>query len=185
MAQSASDRLHDPPPGWTAASGLLEPDPTVAGHLARMQELKGVCSRRDCRRRCHVDLERLAARGFGAIAVSAVQGLLRCHSLTGCGLEFHADPRTGLPLRALAGRSHVRIRIKCGACGFFRVILPETLIARLSAEAPMPDGLYISDIAGRIRGPCRQCRKTAWRVEVLWPDARSEGARRRTGGAPP
>jgi hypothetical protein len=170
--------MHDPPPGWRAVSGLLEPDPTVAGYLARMQDVKGVCGKRDCRRRCEVDLEWLARAGFGALPVATVEGLLRCHNLAGCGLAFHSDNRAGLPVRSLVGRSHVRLRIKCAACGFFRIALPEAVIAKLSAKGPMPDGFPISDIAGSIKGPCRQCKKTAWRVEVIWPDVKSEGYRR-------
>jgi hypothetical protein len=170
--------MHDPPPGWTAVTGLLEPDPTVAGYLARMQDVKGVCSKRDCRRRCEVDLERLARAGFGALPVATVESLLRCHSLAGCGLAFHSDNRAGLPLRALVGRSHVRLRIKCAGCGFFRVALPEGLIAKLTAAKRMTDGFQVSEIAGSIKGPCRTCKKTAWRVDVIWPDVKSVGYRR-------
>ena len=174
--------LHEPPRGWHAFDGLLQPDLTVAGHLARGQEVKGICHLRDCRRRCHVDLERLAQRGFGALPVETAQRFLKCQNLAGCALEFHADPKASLPLRSLTGRSNVKIRIKCAGCGFLRVSAPETLITRLSAETPMPDGLLISEIAGRVRGPCRQCKKTSWRVDVLWISPKSEGFR--TGQSP-
>jgi len=169
---------HEPPPGWLALDGLLQADPSVAGYLARGQEVKGVCHQRDCRRRCEVDLGRLAARGFGSLPVSTVQTFLRCHSLAGCGLDFHEDRHSHLPLRALVGRSHVKLRIKCAGCGFFRVASPEAVIGKLSAETPMPDGLLISQIAALIKGPCGTCRKSAWRVDVLWPDQNTESWRR-------
>ena len=168
----------DTPDGWVALDGLLQADPSIAGYLARGQEAKGVCHQRDCRRRCEVDLPRLTARGFGALPVAVAQALMKCHSLGGCALEFHDDRRASLPLRALFGRAHVRIRIKCASCGFFRAVTPEGVAAKLSAESPMPDGLLISEIAAQIKGACKQCKKSAWRVDVLWPDLNSEAWRR-------
>lgn len=185
MDPDASDRLDEPPNGWIALDGLLHADPTVAGYLARGQEVKGVCHQGDCRRRCELDLVRLARRGFGALEVTSAQGFLMCRNLTGCGLDFPRDRRAGLPLRALVGRSHVRLRIRCEQCGFSRVSLPETVIARLSAtgaaRSAAPGALNVSDVAERIKGPCRQCQKTAWRVDVLWPNPRSDRWRRAQG----
>jgi hypothetical protein len=171
--------LADPPAGWIALDGLLQPDPTVAGYRARMQEVRGICGQRDCKRRCEVDLERLVRRGFGALPVSAAQQMLKCHNLTGCGLDFHDDRRGGLPLRALFGRSHVRVRVKCDACSFFRVATPEAIYKRATAGKEPMDGLLVTEIAAQIKGPCSQCKKTNWRVDVLWPDPHSEGFRRR------
>jgi len=121
----------DTPDGWFALDGLLQPDPSIAGYLARGQEVKGVCHQRDCRRRCDIDLTRLAARGFGSLPVTVAQSMMKCHSLSGCALEFHDDRRASLPVRALFGRSHVRIRIKCAGCGFFRAATAEGLLAKL------------------------------------------------------
>jgi len=169
---------NEPPAGWLAFNGLLEPNPTIAGYLARGQEVRGVCHQRDCRRRCELDLARLAAKGFGSLPVSVAEGLMKCHGLTGCALEFHTDRRASLPVRALFGRAHVKIRIRCNGCGFFRTATPEGLFAKLSAERAASDGLLISEVAAKIKGPCKQCRKSAWRVDVLWPDTNSEGWRR-------
>ena len=169
------------PLGWRAVDGLLQPDPTIAGHLARGQEVKGVCHQRDCRRRCDLDLGRLEARGFGSLPVAAAQGLMRCHSLAGCALEFHVEPKSTLRLGDLLGRSHVRVRIKCGGCGFFRVAPPEAVIAKLTVGDTRGGAVAIGEIAGTIRGPCRRCGKSAWVVDVLWPDPNSEGARRHPG----
>jgi hypothetical protein len=36
----------DPPKGWRALSGTLEPDATVYGFLARGDEMRGRCHRR-------------------------------------------------------------------------------------------------------------------------------------------
>jgi hypothetical protein len=168
----------DPPAGWIALDGLLEPDPTVAGYRARMQEVRGVCGQRDCKRRCEVDLERLVRRGFGALPVSTAQQMLKCHNLTGCGLDFHDDRRGGLPLRALFGRSHVRVRVKCSGCGFFRTATPEVLWRRATAGKEPMDGLLVSEVAAQIKGPCKQCGKSNWRVDVLWPNRNTEGSRR-------
>ncbi|MBV8684984.1 MAG: hypothetical protein JO111_19085 [Caulobacteraceae bacterium] len=160
----------DPPAGWIVCEGLLQPDPTVAGYRARLQAVRGTCGQRDCRRRCEVDLDRLVARGLGALPVSAVQRLLKCNNLAGCGLEFPEDRRCGLPLRALFGRSHVRIRVKCAGCGFFRAATPEALWRRVAAGEASDEGLLVSDVPGRIKGPCRQCGKKVWRVDILWPE---------------
>ncbi|MGH7024164.1 MAG: hypothetical protein ACREEB_11320 [Caulobacteraceae bacterium] len=126
-----------------------------------------------------MDLDRLIARGFGSLSVTAACGFLKCQNLVGCGLEFHSDRNVGLPLTALLGRSHVKVRIKCGSCGFFRVTSPDTVVAKIRADdKTATDTLLISDIAGRIKGACGQCKKRAWAVDVLWPDPNSEGTRR-------
>ena len=166
------------PAGWVVLDGLLQPDMSVAGHLARGDEVKGYCDQKDCRRRCSVDLARLTARGFGQLPVARVQQLMRCNTLAGCGLDFRLDQNAGLPLTSLLGRAHVRIRIKCEGCGFFRATSVEALIARLSAGRPTAETLMLSQVRGRITGPCKTCRKSAWRVDVLWPDPSSEGYRR-------
>jgi hypothetical protein len=175
--------METPPPGWIALDGLLQPDPTVAGYRARMQEVRGVCGQRDCKRRCEVDFARLTARGFGALPMATVLQFLKCNNLTGCGLDFHEDRRGGLPLRGLFGRSHVRIRVKCAACGFFRAATPEAIYKRVTAGKEPMDGLLVTEIAAQIKGPCGQCKKTSWRVDVLWPDLNSEGFRRRQSPA--
>jgi hypothetical protein len=166
------------PPGWTAASGLLEPDPSIAGHLARGEEVKGFCDQKDCRRRCHVDLERMVARGFGVLPVAQAKKFMQCGVITGCGLDFHVDRTAGLRLSALLGRAHVRIRIKCQGCGFFRAAKVESIIAKLSTGTVRGGDLLTTDIRSRISGPCKTCRKSSWRVDVLWPNVESAGYRR-------
>lgn len=166
------------PPGWTAASGLLEPDPSIAGFLARGEEVKGFCDQRDCRRRCHVDLERMVRRGFGALPVAQAKSFMRCNQLTGCGLDFHADRTAGLPLSTLLGRAHVRIRIKCDGCGFFRAARVETLIKRFTTDRLRGDTVLTSEVRSKITGPCRTCRTSSWRVDILWPNVESLGYRR-------
>ncbi len=174
---AAADQI---PAGWLACNGLLQPDTSVAGYLARGQEVTGVCGQRDCKRRCTVDLERLARRGFGALPLDQVKRFLRCQNLTGCGLDFREDHRAGLPLKALFGVSHVRIRVKCGGCGFFRVATPEALWRKVVTDKP-DDSPLTSEVAGRVKGPCKQCRKRDWQVDVLWPSANSEWLRRASG----
>jgi len=161
-----------PPPGWTAASGLLERDQTVAGCLARLEEVRGSCAMRDCKRRCHVDLERLARTGFGALPIAQAQRFLKCQRLDSCGLVFHVAHKASLPLDALLGRSHVRIKISCGGCGFHRVTTPEALIRKIGGPGAGSGAgaTDVDDIARQVKGPCKHCGKSAWRAQVLWPD---------------
>jgi hypothetical protein len=173
-----------PPRGWLALDGLLTPDPTIAGYRARLQEVRGVCSQGDCRRRCTLDLDRLIRRGFGALAVTQAQQLYRCHNLSGCGLEWSEDRRVGLPVSALFGRAGVRIRFRCSGCGSFRVALPEAVAKRMRGDDPQAAEPLVSDIAGGAKQPCRQCGKRAWRVDVLWPTRDTEASRRRAHMTP-
>jgi hypothetical protein len=141
-----------------------------------------VCGQRDCKRRCEVDLERLVRRGFGALPVSAAQQMLKCQNLTGCGLDFHEDRKGGLPLQGLFGRAHVHVRIKCVGCGFFRTAPPEALWRRITKGQDKEPiyGLLVTEVAAQIKGPCRACGKSSWRVDVLWPNRDTEGFRRTT-----
>jgi len=173
-----------PPTGWIARDGLLQPDPTIAGYRARMQEVRGICGQRDCKRRCDVDLQRLTALGFGSLHIDTAKRFLKCDNLTGCGLDFHEDRRAGLPLKALFGRSHVSVRVKCGGCGFFRTATPEAVWRRIMAGKSPDDGLLVGDIAAQIKGPCKQCGKSRWAADVLWPNPGSEGWRRQALEAP-
>ena len=58
-----------PPKGWTTFNGVLTPDTTLAGYWARGREVRGICQTRDCRRSCHVDLERYVEKGLGRLAL--------------------------------------------------------------------------------------------------------------------
>ena len=175
---------HDkPPPGWHVSGGLLQPDMTVAGHLARMEEVKGVCHTRDCRRRCEVDLKRLCDRGFGALEIGEAKRFLKCLRFDGCALDFHSSRRASLPLGALVGRSHVRVRVRCESCRFHRVTTPEAMIAKLTKDGVHGSDVLVSAVPSHVKGPCGQCGKTVWRADVLWPDPQSEGWRR-THAAP-
>ncbi len=148
-----------------------------------MQELEGVCIQRDCRRRCHVDLERWAARGFAAVRIDYLKRQLKCARMDGCALDFHARPAEPLlPLRALIGRPRVQIRIRCQGCKFFRSLTVEALIVRLKEQKTGSEDTNVTEVVGAVRGPCKACGKRAWRVDVLWPDPRSEGVRRPGGG---
>jgi hypothetical protein len=167
-----------PPTGWIARDGLLQPDPTIAGYRARMQEVHGICGKRDCKRRCEVDVQRLTALGFGALHIDTAKRFLKCENLAGCGLDFHEDRRAGLPIKALFGRSHVSVRVKCGGCDFFRTAAPEVVWRRMMAGKSPNDGLLVCDIAGQIKGPCRKCGKSNWAADVLWPNSDSQGSRR-------
>jgi len=88
-----------PPPGWRLFGRQLVPDPTVGGYLARRQEFRGSCHRRDCRRRYDIDFDGLIRHGYAGFPVRELQALLACRMPGGCSLQFHEKP-VGLPLRA-------------------------------------------------------------------------------------
>jgi hypothetical protein len=145
------------PVGYTAVTGLLEPDTTVGRALARGEEIKGFCGQRGCARRCTIDLQRLVAKGFGAMQLSFIRDLWRCHSLTGCGFDLRGERSSGIVLRELVGRSHVKIRVKCAGCGFFRAYLVEQLLAQLGARQAVSHSLRVGEVRGQ--GLARPVRK--------------------------
>ncbi len=171
--------LQQTPPGWLAQDGLLQPDRSIAGYLARGQEVSGRCHLRDCRRTCLIDTARLTAQGFGRLPIEAVKRWMRCARMEGCALDFHEETSGGLPIDSLRGRARVAIRFKCTACGFHRTALPDQILAKLRAMGGTAShDATVQKVAGLAKEPCKSCGKTDWRVDVLWPDPNSEGGRR-------
>jgi hypothetical protein len=124
-----------PPRGWlTTPSGVLLKDESIDGYLARGRTLRGVCTVRDCRRRCELDFERLSQRGLGRLSADDLKRLYRCHRLDGCALDFHEQDGVELTLSMLSGRDYVHIRIACGGCRKASIVRPEAVIAKLTAE---------------------------------------------------
>ncbi len=167
----------EPPLGYQAASGVLEPSDTVGGFLARHDTVRGQCQSQDCKRTCHINLPLLAARGLAAMQISVIKQLWRCHALGDCSLDFRVESGPGLPLEALLGRPHVSIRWKCRGCKFFRTSLPDRVIASLEAKKLGGGGTPIRDLGKLIKGPCQACGKSNWDIDVLWPNTESVGYR--------
>jgi hypothetical protein len=156
-----------PPPGWRLFGRQLVPDPTVGGYLARRQEFRGSCHRRDCRRRYDIDFDGLIRHGYAGFPVRELQALLACRMPGGCSLQFHEKP-VGLPLRAFYVHDGVTVLLRCEACRWEKEVAPARLAAQLKAQGLGDDGTPHTDIAAKLTKPCK-CGKTQWACEVLWP----------------
>lgn len=168
----------DPPRGWTALSGYLEPDQTVFGFMARADEVRGNCHHRDCKRHISIDFTELAAKGFGRVHVNAVERLLRCNCLDGCSLDFHVKKGPGLSLSSLLGHAHVSIRFRCRACKLHRTALPDAVIAKLRAGGPETKACNtVEGLAAVTKSPCPNCKKVDWQIDVLRPNVNTVGYR--------
>ncbi len=150
-----------------------------ARYLAQRQEVSGRCHLRDCRETRRIDTERLTSQGFGRLPIEAIKRWMRCARMEGCALDFQEEASGGLPITALLGQPHVSIRFQCTRCKFHRTALPDQILARLKAKGgTMGDDATVEKLASLAKEPCKSCGKTAWRVDVLWPDPGSEGQRR-------
>lgn len=166
-----------PPTGWKIIAGTLALDQTISGYLARDHDVRGRCYQRDCRRNCHIDHARIVEHGLGALKIDQVKTAMRCARLEGCGIEWLENPnRATLPLMVLRGRVAVKVRIVCRGCATVSLVSPETMIARLKAEGLGDDSTTIAAIPGLLKKVCA-CGKTAWEVNVAWPDPNSYGGR--------
>ena len=175
---------YSPPPGWTIANGILTPDRSVRGYLARDQDVKGRCAQRDCRRTCHVDHARLHEQGLGALKIDQVKRLLRCARLDTCALEFHEDlTAESLKLGDLTRRPAVSLRILCRGCGASRAVSPRAMIAKLTSTGKGDGATETRDIARLLTAPCKACGKVTWAVDVLWPDPKTIGGKRQIHAA--
>lgn len=158
-----------PPPGWRLFNRQLVPDPTIGGFVARRQEVRGACYRRDCRRRWEADFDGLIRHGYAGFPMPELQGLLRCRSPGGCALQFHESPQgAGLPLRVLAGFEGVVVRVRCGACQWQTEVPPARMAARLKRQGLGGEATPHTEIAAKLGRACK-CGKTQWSCEVLWP----------------
>jgi hypothetical protein len=170
---------HKPPAGWLIASGILQADRTVRGYYTRHQAVAGRCHARDCRRTCHIDIDRLHADGLGSLRMEQVKALFRCQRLDGCALVFYDDMKAeSLKLDKLCRRPAVALLLRCRECKELRRIAPETMIARLRAEGKGGGDTEVRDLAALLTGACKACGKVSWNVQVAWPDPETWGGRR-------
>jgi hypothetical protein len=116
--------------------------------------------------------------GFGRLPVEAIKRWLRCCRPEGCALEWFEERPVGFRLDWLLGRPHVTIRFLCEACKFHRTALPDRVLARLREKgAGVADGATVEGLAKLPMEACKNCGKTRWRVDVLWPNVKSAGYR--------
>lgn len=173
---------YPPPRGWVAPYGVLLVDSSIGGYLAGCREVSGRCSKQDCRRTCHLNLELLATQGLARIAVSTIARTFKCQRLDGCGLEFTDRSDHGLPLADLARHPWSEIRFTCEACKHAHAARPEAVLAKLKAEAraaalPATAPNTLEKLLAATPKPCGKCGAVRWRIEVLWPDTTSFGFR--------
>lgn len=170
---------HRPPNGWLISSGILAPDRTVRGYHARRQGVSGRCHARDCRRTCHIDIERLQKDGLGALRMEQIKALFCCQRLDGCALVFYDDLKSeSLKVSTLCRRAAVTIQLRCRACKVVLNIAPEQMIARLQAEGKGGGDTEVRDLPGLLTGACKACGKIAWDAQVAWPNPETWGGRR-------
>ena len=158
-----------PPPGWRLFNRELVPDPTIGGFLARRQEIRGACYRRDCRRRWEADFDGLVRHGYAGFPMSELQGLLRCRTPGGCSLQFHESPEgAALTLGAVSEFTCVVVVVRFETCQWRTEVQPARMAARLERQGLGGDATTHTEIAGKLSRPCK-CGKTRWACEVLWP----------------
>ena len=162
----------NPPAGWRLFNGQLVPDPTVAGYLARGQDVTGTCDLRDCRRRFSIDFDSLIRRGYGAFPIVELKALLLCRRPGGCAMKFRdAREGSGLSLRSLTNFPEAQLRLRCLGCRWEKSFAPAVAISRLNAlGAGGGDTLHV-DILAKLSKPCPKCAKMNWASEVTWPEA--------------
>ena len=101
-----------------------------------------------------------------------------CQALGGCSMTFSVEDAPGLPINYLVGKQHVMIRFLCNGCRFSRESLPEAVIKKLYAiKAPAGDRTPVDGLAKFAKEPCPMCKKTNWRVFVVWPRRDTMGFR--------
>lgn len=172
-------KSHTPPPGWTLASGMLQPDRSIAGYALRGQDVNGRCYQRDCRRSCHIDHKRIIERGLGALQIEQVKRTFRCSRLDHCAIEWHEDLKAeSVQLGFLAGRAAVVLVIRCAGCGASLEVPPEAMIARLVADKRGGATTRTHELPDLLSGACKACGKTQWTVAVKWPDPNTWGGQR-------
>lgn len=166
------------PEGWTAIYGVLEPIGHVAAYAARGQVMKGRCQSKSCNRRVELDSKELCGQHMGTLQMQQVIRTFQCNRLDGCTLTFHTEPRDPpLPLDALRGKAHVRLRLRCGThkCSFFRVWLIEEMIEGLKKAGKGGGGTHVHELRKLMTSPCKLCGKVDWNADVLWADTSTVG----------
>lgn len=158
-------------------NGALILDGSVAGHLARRQDVRAHCHQRDCRRSFNIDYDWLVRHGYAAFPVRELIELLKCRKPGGCALEVRTERQgSGLALSFLAGQRGVAIRLQCGACRWRRDIAPAQAIAHLQAAGTGDGATLHTDLTAKLTKPCARCGKSLWTCEVRWPAAGATGA---------
>ncbi|MFZ5669149.1 MAG: hypothetical protein ACOY4K_06620 [Pseudomonadota bacterium] len=159
----------DAPPGWTLGNQTLKPEQTIAGYIARGEELKGGCRGYGCRRSFWLDQHARAEAALAHLPLSTVLKTLRCGRLDGCSFEFHPPrPDQSIRLSAATGRAHVRLKVCCSACEWTRLPRVEEVIAVLEKDRAGGSSTRVHEVAAAMRKPCPACKALAWSVTLVW-----------------
>lgn len=158
-------------PGWQLdrIKAQIAEIPTVLGHLQRGQQLLLRCQRKDCRRRCEVDLRSAIEAGLSDRPVKHLLEVLRCRHWDGCALdEYSAIYPNGVPLIAYLNHRDVLIAIACANCEARTLLPPREVIRRLRAAGRGDSNTGVHALAKAVRGPCRKCHHRQFTTDVVW-----------------
>lgn len=159
-----------PPPGWVMWCGELKPDPSVAGYVARGQQIRAHCRHQYCRRTCWIECERLAEEGMGGLRMEEAQKLWRCQRIGGCYMTFEDDRRGMLSLDELSRLPRVRARLCCKACKSQWEGPIKTVIARLKKAGEGDERTRCHQVDQVMRRPCGKCGKVYWQFSLRWKE---------------
>ncbi|MDB5440397.1 MAG: hypothetical protein JWM33_2824 [Caulobacteraceae bacterium] len=155
------------PRGWVVWCGQLTPDRSVAGYLARGQQVRGFCRHQQCRRTCWIDVDRLAAHHMGGLPMEEAKSLWRCHRIGGCQMDFEED-KAGLPTLGGLQALPAKVRLRCIGCDRQWEGPPAGMIARLKKRGEGDEKTLVTEVQKALRKPCDQCGRRAWDFSVMW-----------------
>jgi hypothetical protein len=162
-------------PGWISVSGQLEPLMTVAGCLARGEEITAVCKTSQCFRRVRLDLRELDRIGLGNSDIRSLQACWRCRSGQGCELTWASGRYPeGVPLQCYAGQG-VTIVVSCKTCGAAKRYEVLHLIETLRRRGAGDGNTSVLKIDKAIRGNCRACGRRHWGATLVRPSVKGQG----------
>lgn len=161
--------LPDTPPGWSALDNTLVPTKTLAGYMARGEELEGGCRAHGCYRKGWIDPHRRVEAMLANASLNTLEKMFQCNRPDGCYFHFFG-PRAdqSVKLLDLRAKSHVRIRMRCDACKWFRLRKVEWMLEVLEVLKPGGSNCRVGEIGARIRGACPACKETKWAASVVW-----------------
>jgi DNA-directed RNA polymerase subunit RPC12/RpoP len=115
-----------------------------------------------------VEFKGAVQAGLGDRPLSHLIHCLRCQHWAGCGLEeASAVYPLGVPLVAFLNEEDTLIAIVCEACGARVLLPPRAVIDRLKRAGTGDGSTGVLELGKRVRGPCRQCRATRFRSEII------------------
>ncbi|MFZ4606416.1 MAG: hypothetical protein ACOYM5_09175 [Caulobacter sp.] len=161
--------INDAPPGWTAINQTLEPERTVAGYLARGEEVHGGCRTYGCRRKWWLDEHARAEAVLARLPTSTLERTLKCARLDGCSFElFPPRPGQSIRLADAVGRANARVMIRCTGCDWTRLPPAAAVIDRLKRQRTGGAQTRVHEVTAALRAPCPACKATCWEATLVW-----------------